>query len=83
MAGKYQVKNQRENEEKSKEQDMIDEMDRLKKDVEKVKPVLEPYPKQEWMELKADPEIGKVLQVESYETAMLILLWRILKEVKK
>lgn len=42
-----------------------------------------PYPKKDWMEIRADPELDKVIQIESYEKAMLILLWRILKEIKQ
>ena len=43
----------------------------------------EPYPKADWMDIRSDPELNKVIQIESYEKAMLILLWRILKELKK
>jgi hypothetical protein len=47
------------------------------------KPVIEPYPKADWMEIRADPELNNVVGIESYEKAMLILLWRILKKLDK
>ena len=43
----------------------------------------EPYPKQEWAEIGADPELGKLREVAAYEKMMIILLWRILKALKK
>lgn len=39
--------------------------------------------KAEWMELRKDPEIGKYLEVNSYEKATIVLLNRILNELKR
>lgn len=46
-------------------------------------PKIEPYPKQDWMEIRSDPELDKVIGLESYDKAQVILLWRILREMKK
>jgi hypothetical protein len=43
----------------------------------------EEYPKKDWMEIRADPELNKVVGMESYEKGIMILLWRILKKLEK
>ena len=64
---------------KEKELKEVKKVDEMPKPVQKV----EEYPKKDWMEIRADPELNKVVGMESYEKGIMILLWRILKKFER